>query len=205
MEPKKNKLAVWVWNKRQWLKKQRAAITAWLASHGAVLVGSFVFLAAAAAPHGASAADRYLSFGYLQQHVLVQRDNVLGLYPAQSLLLDAELLLASTTEPLVERDGAAIATSAAFVTTDECGNRASSRLVLCLDEKLELTASDQLQLLKFAESPIRAHVRSSRAAVYLRNVLAQIPDRLVNALIAQEDLVSCAFACERVIVVEKVK
>ena len=183
-------------------QRQRDARKLWR-SMSRALIEAFAIVAAACLPLAASAAERFLSFGYQQQHWLVQQNNTLGLYPAQPLLVDTALREPAAERAMEAADDASTETSAAFITTEQCGQRTAQRLVLCLDEALKLPAPEQLRALQFAGTPVRAHVRSRRAALYLRDVLAQRPERLTNTLIAEQDLASCAFACERIIVLEK--
>src|SRR5690349_7666973 len=76
-------------------------------------------------PLPASAADRFLSFSAPQkQHLLVLQDNALGIYPAQPLWLDDDLLGANDDEPsFVRINESTVGTSATFVTTEQCRHR----------------------------------------------------------------------------------
>jgi len=172
---------------------------------GAFIRVSLGFLAAGLVSTAAVAADRFVGYSDGYQYVLVRYFNQDGIYPAPPLLPGLAVSHAKLAQqPFYYQDFATTpAKDAAFITTDACSTQDAKRLVLCLGNDGKLSPQDQLQLLSFAASPVSAFVRTSRVAVYVRDILSQLPDRLSNTVIAQQTLEACVFACERVIVLEK--
>lgn len=104
---------------------------------------------------------------------------------------------------MVQRSGALANISLQASTQAHCGYRDADFRVFCFDQDWRLDAAAQLELLEILSRPSTIQVTHAYAGQRISEIVAQRPERLLNALIQEAPDAQCSGACLRRVTVQK--
>lgn len=134
---------------------------------------------------------------YTDQHVIIDGDSV----PAYDEAWYTRPIPASTS--MLDRGGGVGNIGVELSQRAACGYADARYRVFCFNEDWQLDAAAQLVLLELAGRPVRIRAGSEYARYRVNLILAQKPERVVNARIDMTRDPSCLGDCARRLTVER--